>query len=410
MRKSLVLALASTLAIPAAFTSTAPASAAVSCGVDYTVASQWGGGFVANVTIKNTGDALASWTLTWSYTAGQVVTGAWNATLTQSGAAVTAKNVGYNGSVASGGTTSFGFQGTNSGTNNPVPSSFALNGVVCGGGSGSTTATATTANATTATATTTTATTTTRASTTTTTTRATTTTAATTTTTRATTTTTQPTTTTAAGTWSGCTSDQWGTFTSGAYTLYNNIWGSGAGTQTLCQNSPSNWQVTANHPNTGGIKSYPNASITFNRTLSSLSSYSTSFNVTVPSGGAYETTYDLWANNNAYEIMVWVNKLGAVGPIAASYDSNGAVPSASNVSLGGHTWNIYRGSNGANAVYSFVRTSNTNSGTINMLALLTWLRTNGWWGDVTLGQQQFGYEITSGAGTYTTNSYTLSYN
>jgi hypothetical protein len=399
MRKSLVLALATALAIPAGLAVTAPASAAVSCRVDYSNASQWGGGFVANVTINNTGDAVNGWTLTWNYSAGQTVTSAWNAVVTQSGSTVTAKNVGYNGSLASGGTTSFGFQGSNSGSTNPVPTSFSLNGVSCGGtgGGGSTTSTSTT---------------TTRAGggTTTTTRPSTTTTRPSTTTTRATTTTTRTTTTTTrSGSWAGCTSDQWGTFTSGAYTLYNNIWGSGAGSQTLCQNSTSNWQVTANHPNTGGIKSYPNASITFNRTLSSLKSYTSSFNVSVPSSGAYSTTYDLWANNNAYEIMIWMNYTGAIGPIAESYDSNGAVPSARNVSVGGHTFNVYRGSNGANTVYSFLRTSNTTSGTIDLLALSNWLRTNGWWGDVTLGQQQFGYEITSGSGNFTTNSYSISY-
>jgi hypothetical protein len=109
--------------------------------------------------------------------------------------------------------------------------------------------------------------------------------------------------------------------------------------------------------------------------------------------------------------MVWMNQAGAVGPIAEKYDSNGAVPSARSVSLGGHTWNIYRGSNGANAVYSFVRTSNTTSGTVDLLALFTWLKSSGWWGDVLLGQQQFGYEITSANGglTFTTNSYDLRY-
>ena len=48
-------------------------------------------------TITNVGDAVSSWALTWSYDAGQTVTQAWNTTLTQSGAAVTAKNVSYNG-------------------------------------------------------------------------------------------------------------------------------------------------------------------------------------------------------------------------------------------------------------------------------------------------------------------------
>ena len=185
----------------------------------------------------------------------------------------------------------------------------------------------------------------------------------------------------------------------------------GAGTQTTWARSPSNWGVVANHPRTSGIKSYPNVSFTLNRTLSSLSTLNSSYNVTVPAGGDYETAYDIWANNNAYEIMIWTNKQGAVGPIAETYDANGAVPTAANVSVGGATWNIYRGSNGANAVYSFVRTSNSNSGTLNVLAMLNWLRTNNWWGDVTLGQFQFGYEIsgTAGQSAFTTNSYTLSF-
>ena len=75
-------------------------AAAAGCSVNYAVSSQWQGGFGANVAITNLGDPLSSWTLTWSYGAGQTVTQAWNTTLTQSGAAVTAKNVSYNGSIA----------------------------------------------------------------------------------------------------------------------------------------------------------------------------------------------------------------------------------------------------------------------------------------------------------------------
>jgi Glycosyl hydrolase family 62/Cellulose binding domain len=130
-----VLALASAMVVVAM-----PASAATAgCSVNYAVSSQWQGGFGANVSITNLGDPLTSWTLTWSFGAGQTVTQAWNTTLTQSGSAVTAKNVSYNGSVPTNGTASFGFNGSWTGSN-PAPTSFAVNGVACTGGTTPTTA------------------------------------------------------------------------------------------------------------------------------------------------------------------------------------------------------------------------------------------------------------------------------
>jgi len=113
-------------------------AAAAGCSVDYAVSAQWPGGFGANVTITNLGDALTGWTLTWSFGAGQTVTQAWNTSLTQSGAAVTARNAGHNGSVGTNGTVAFGFNGSWTGSN-PAPTSFALNGVTCTGGTPPTT-------------------------------------------------------------------------------------------------------------------------------------------------------------------------------------------------------------------------------------------------------------------------------
>ncbi|MFJ6169495.1 non-reducing end alpha-L-arabinofuranosidase family hydrolase, partial [Micromonospora orduensis] len=107
-------------------------AAAAGCSVTYAVSSQWQGGFGANVSITNLGDPLSSWTLTWSYSAGQTVTQSWNTSLTQSGSAVTARNVSYNSSVPTNGTVSFGFNGSWTGSN-PAPTSFALNGVTCTG-------------------------------------------------------------------------------------------------------------------------------------------------------------------------------------------------------------------------------------------------------------------------------------
>jgi glucuronoarabinoxylan endo-1,4-beta-xylanase len=136
MRKFKVNALLSAGAVLVASAAVATAlpagAAAAGCSVNYAVSSQWQGGFGANVTITNLGDPLTSWTLTWSFGAGQTVTQAWNTTLTQSGAAVTARNVSYNGAVTTNGTVSFGFNGAWTGSN-PAPTSFAVNGVACTG-------------------------------------------------------------------------------------------------------------------------------------------------------------------------------------------------------------------------------------------------------------------------------------
>ncbi|MEV0010627.1 hypothetical protein AB0M10_02340 [Streptomyces sp. NPDC051840] len=198
-------------------------------------------------------------------------------------------------------------------------------------------------------------------------------------------------------------SEQWGNYTtSDGYILYNNIWGSGAGSQSIWANSSSNWGVTANHPNTGGIKSYPNAKKIVNKPITSLSSLTSDYNVTVPSSGAYNTSYDIWDTDYDYEVMLWVNYNGAVGPLGTSQGT---------VSLGGHTWEVYKGDNGANEVFSFLRTSDSSSGTVDILPILKWIKdTKGWWGDETIGDVQFGYEITSSSGglDFNTNGFKVS--
>jgi polyvinyl alcohol dehydrogenase (cytochrome) len=108
-------------------------AAAAGCTVAYSVPSQWPGGFTANVNITNLGDPITSWTLTWSYAAGQQVTQAWNTAATQSGAQVTASNLSYNGSIGTNASTSFGFNGSWNNSSNPAPTSFTLNGTVCTG-------------------------------------------------------------------------------------------------------------------------------------------------------------------------------------------------------------------------------------------------------------------------------------
>ncbi|WP_214416704.1 cellulose binding domain-containing protein [Sphaerisporangium fuscum] len=92
------------------------------CSATYKIINSWQGGFGAEVTIRNTGTTTTTdWTVTWTYTAGQTVSQLWNGTATQSGTAVTVKNASYNGTLAAGASTTFGFNATWTATN-PVPS------------------------------------------------------------------------------------------------------------------------------------------------------------------------------------------------------------------------------------------------------------------------------------------------
>src|SRR4051795_7731280 len=132
LRKVAALTVGSLIAVGAVSTLTSPAAnAAVGCSVTYAIDSSWNGAFQGTVKITNTGDALSNWTVGWTYANGQKITQMWNATYTQNGAAVTAKNMPYNGSLPSGQTANFGFLSNWSGAN-AIPTAFTVNGVACG--------------------------------------------------------------------------------------------------------------------------------------------------------------------------------------------------------------------------------------------------------------------------------------
>lgn len=109
---------------------TTPPVQASSCTVKYT-ANGWNTGFTGSVRITNSGTStISGWTLGFSFANGQQVTQGWSATWSQSGAAVTATNLGWNGTLAPGSSAEIGFNGSHSGTNTS-PTAFTLNGVAC---------------------------------------------------------------------------------------------------------------------------------------------------------------------------------------------------------------------------------------------------------------------------------------
>ncbi|MER5768846.1 glycosyl hydrolase family 18 protein [Streptomyces sp. NPDC001985] len=108
-----------------------PAQAATSATATYAKGSDWGNGFEGKWTIKNTGTTtISSWTVEWDFPAGTRVTSAWDADVTNTGNRWTAKNKSWAGSLAPGATTTFGFNGTGTGS----PSNCSLNGGSCDGG------------------------------------------------------------------------------------------------------------------------------------------------------------------------------------------------------------------------------------------------------------------------------------
>jgi cellulose 1,4-beta-cellobiosidase len=80
--------------------------------------SGWSNGFVATITVNNTGTvATKTWKITWTWPGNQTIVNSWNAAMTWSGAAVTALNMPYNGVIGAGGNTTAGLQASFSGTN-----------------------------------------------------------------------------------------------------------------------------------------------------------------------------------------------------------------------------------------------------------------------------------------------------
>ena len=198
-------------------------------------------------------------------------------------------------------------------------------------------------------------------------------------------------------------------FKTGAFTVANNVWGSGPGPECVWATSTTLWGVTANHPQTSGVKSYPNIGLSPKLLISGIKTYTSSFDITVPGNvGSWEAAYDMWlrtpgGGNTRIELMVWMYtyKTGPISSIVAS----------TKPTIGDYTWTVHYGSNGSNATISLVNTSpstgktaNVTSGTIDVKGILDWLIANNttqygqfdntW----TLDQVQWGFEISGDGG------------
>ncbi|MEU4422034.1 endo-1,4-beta-xylanase [Actinoplanes sp. NPDC024001] len=79
-----------------------------------TSVNAWTGGFVTTVKVTAGSSGLTGWRVAVTLPGGSSVTNTWSASASATSGAVTFSNVSYNGRVAAGQTTEFGFQGTGS--------------------------------------------------------------------------------------------------------------------------------------------------------------------------------------------------------------------------------------------------------------------------------------------------------
>jgi endoglucanase len=103
----------------------------VSCSVSYHASKPLFGLFVASVDVRNTGGSdIDGWSLEWTFAGNERVLAAAGASVTQTGADVTATNTRRNATIRPDRSVTFGFLGKATGRN-PAPTQFTLNGTPC---------------------------------------------------------------------------------------------------------------------------------------------------------------------------------------------------------------------------------------------------------------------------------------
>ena len=138
----------------------------------------------------------------------------------------------------------------------------------------------------------------------------------------------------------------------------------------------------------------------------------TSWSTTQPGSGAYDVAYDIWFNQtptttgqpNGTELMVWLNHAGGVQPFGSQV--------ATNVSIGGHTYNVWYGAQSTWDTVSYVMTSGTTSvsnldvGTLAQDMVSRGYTQSSWY----LIDVEAGFELWQGGAGLATNSFSVNVN
>ncbi|MFF8093601.1 cellulose binding domain-containing protein [Streptomyces sp. NPDC016675] len=153
----------------------------------------------------------------------------------------------------------------------------------------------------------------------------------------------------------------------GRYVVQNNRWGSSA---TQCVTATDTGfrvaQADGSVPTNGAPKSYPSVFNGCHYTncspgtnlparLDTISEAPSGISYGYVGNAVYNASYDIWLDPtprtdgvNRTEIMIWFNRVGPIQPIGSPVGTT---------TVGGRTWEMWTGSNGANDVLSFVAPS-----------------------------------------------------
>jgi hypothetical protein len=200
--------------------------------------------------------------------------------------------------------------------------------------------------------------------------------------------------------------------------VLNDVWNPpGAGhPQTIRVHNPGNWSVVSDQArgNTA-VLSYPDVEQIMTTThdapapVSRFASIFSTFGQSMPSGGDNEAAYDIWMGNSeatdyAQEVMIWV-------------DDHRTNPPPGRIvgrpEFGRTRYAVWQdptdGGRGFHTIY-IVRHGNETSGTVDGLAMLSWLVRHHLTAATGLNQIDFGWEICSTGGRariFTISSYRL---
>jgi hypothetical protein len=215
--------------------------------------------------------------------------------------------------------------------------------------------------------------------------------------------------------------DQYGTTTQGSYIVQNNRWGTSA---TQCIDvGGSGFRITradGSVPTNGAPKSYPSIyngchysncspGTSLPRQIGSINNAPSSISYNYGGDGVYNASYDIWLDPtprtngvNQTEIMIWFNRVGPIQPIGSQVGT---------ANVGGRSWQVWTGSNGANNVISFIAPSALNSWSFDVMDFVDETVRRGMAGDNWyLTSVQAGFEPWQGGAGLGVNSFSASVN